>query len=157
MENWFIHIQRYFSRKKALFFGLLLLLMALLGGLVSQLRFEENISRMLPGSEELVEVNRLIESSGFMDRLFIHVYADGDVHPDSLTELADQLAERLSDTSYQGLIRTFEYQLTDEDQQAVYNYLSDNLPYFLSEKDYRYWINACNPIPSSLSFAVVTI
>ena len=91
---------------------------------------------MLPGSEELVEVNRLIESSGFMDRLFIHVYTEQDVSPDNLTDLADRLSQRLADSSYQGLIRTFEYQLTDEDQQAVYDYLTNNLPFFLQEEDY---------------------
>lgn len=109
--------------------------MLVFGWLASRLEFEENISKMLPDKADIMRVNQTIESSGFMDRLFIHVYTNED-NPELITQFADSLAITLQSSPESELIRELEYRLTEDQESSIYSFVQDNLPVLLEESDY---------------------
>jgi len=135
VEKVFINIYLYFKTKRALFAIILIAFLLVFGWLSSRLEFEENISKMLPDKADIMRVNQTIESSGFMDRLFIHVYSEEE-NPDLLTKYADSLAQTLNTCPDTNLIRALEYRLTEDQESAIYSFVQDNLPVLLEESDY---------------------
>jgi len=135
VEKIFINIYFYFKTKRVLFASILIAFLLVFGWLASRLEFEENISKMLPDKADIMRVNQTIESSGFMDRLFIHVYSD-EGNPDLLTQYADSLAQTLKTCPDTNLIRELEYRLSEDQESAIYSFVQDNLPVLLEESDY---------------------
>ena len=135
MEKVFINIYLYFKTKRVLFAAILIAFLLVFGWLASRLKLEENISKMLPDKADIMMVNQTIESSGFMDRLFIHVYSNKE-NPDLLTQYADSLAQILNTCPDTNLIRELEYRLTEDQESAIYSFVQDNLPVLLEESDY---------------------
>ncbi|MGB0402860.1 MAG: MMPL family transporter [Salibacteraceae bacterium] len=135
MESFFKNIYTFFNSKKIVFVGFVVAFFTVFGYLTFQLKFEENISKMLPAKEAIMKVNQTIESSGFMDRLFVHAYTELE-NPDLLTEFADNFAEKINNSPDSGLIRSFEYRLSNEDEQQVFDFVQSNLPLLLNEDDY---------------------
>lgn len=135
MEKLFTNIYTFFNTQKVAFIGFLIAFLAVFGYLTFQLKFEENISKMLPAKAAIMKVNQTIESSGFMDRLFIHAYSDTE-NPDLLTDFANDFAQRIQNSPDSALIRSFEYRLSDEEQSQIFDFVQNNLPLLLSQEDY---------------------
>tara|TARA_B100000508_G_scaffold140990_1_gene144879 strand:- start:1749 stop:5321 length:3573 start_codon:yes stop_codon:yes gene_type:complete len=90
---------------------------------------------MLPDKANIMRINQTIESSGFMDRLFIHVYSEEE-NPELLTNYADSLTNILNNSPDSGLIRELEYKLSEEQENKIFSFVQDHLPLLLEESDY---------------------
>lgn len=135
MEQFFVNIFKLFKAKKALFALAALLFLMTCAFLASKLSFEENIGKMLPQKAQIMRVNQTIESSGFMDRLFIHAQTTSN-YPGDLTQFADSLAHSLTNGNYSHLIRSINYQVTNKAETEVFDFVQQNLPLLLTDEDY---------------------
>lgn len=101
------------------------------------IRLEENIINLIPKSEEISKINAVLEGFKMNGRLIMHVY-----HEDSTQDKTGQLIEishALSDSlkeKFGVYIKDIKLEYNDSSIQVLYEYFSENLPFYLQEEDY---------------------
>ena len=127
------------SKKYRITFALLIIMIfGLAISLVSKLKFEEDITRMLPSDEKIQRVSRVSQKINFMDKLIINIsFRDSTMsRPQDLIRFADQLYDSL--INYQPeYIKDINYQVSDKLMIDLYDLFFENLPLFLEESDYE--------------------
>lgn len=141
MSQLFLQLNEYFRHRKTL---LAILLAGFLAGALAlglSLDFEEDISKIMPVDETVLELNELLENSDLTDRLVVNItYADTTVtpeNPDELIQFCDSLVAALQAQLDSTAIREIMYKIDESQFQQVYDVLYENLPLFLEESDYK--------------------
>ena len=94
MSIFFTFIYRVLKRNKILFFILLLISIGFCSYFAPQIKFEEDITRMMPNDAKIDRINKLLKNSKFLDRLVFTVSAADstkELAPEELASLADSL------------------------------------------------------------------
>lgn len=133
----FYSIFRWLQHRKAMFYLALPLIFVLLAYWTSRIRFEENITKLIPADESAAEVNRVLEAVTFTDHLVIHITAAPGSDETGLRAYADTFAQAIS-RSAGPLIEAMQVRLNDEQLIELVDLVSRNLPLFLDETDYRH-------------------
>jgi uncharacterized protein len=138
MGKLFIGIYDLIASKKWLFLSLIFACFLLAGFLASRLTLEEDIERMMPTDDKVSELNKILKSAKFMDKMvFTASLADSTaVDPDLLIDYVDALVDSLSQRYQPKYIDTIIYRFDDDIIQNVYSTFYANLPFFLTEEDY---------------------
>lgn len=127
------------SKKYRITFALIILgIFGLSISLVSQLKFEEDITRMLPSDKKIQRVSQVSQKINFMDKLIINIsFRDSSVtRPNELIRFADQLNDSL--INYQPeFIKDINSQVSDKLIINLYDLFFENLPIFLDKSDYE--------------------
>ena len=137
MPNIFITIYNLFQKFRVSSILLIVLIFGFSAYLITKIKFEEDITRMLPSDENIQRISEVSQNINFMDKLVINFsLADTtQTNPQKLIECADYLNVMLQ--KYQpDLIKNINYQVSDQVMNEVYNVFYNNLPIFLEEKDY---------------------
>ncbi|MCK5168477.1 MAG: MMPL family transporter, partial [Bacteroidales bacterium] len=139
MSGIFNGLYELFRKFRISFIFLILIIFGLSAWLVTKIKFEEDITRMLPSDENIQRISMVSQNINFMDKLIVNI-ALNDTNiasdPQKLIEFADQLNNKL--TNYQpDLIKNINYQVSDKVMYDVYDIFFENLPVFLEEKDYE--------------------
>jgi len=140
MANLILSLYHYFSKRKALLFGLLAALALLLAYSASRVSFKEDISAFLPKGHDTDRINHVYQNIGSANKLLVTVsMADTTAVPDEelIMEAVSQLVENLQQVdSAQTYFKKIEYQIEQQQILAVSQFLIENMPYFLTEQDY---------------------
>jgi 1-acyl-sn-glycerol-3-phosphate acyltransferase len=139
MQHIFSHIYNYFRKNPAIFYLLFLGSLALTGFFASKVRFEEDISSILPKDKKIEKLTRVFNNSKFADRLVVTI-SSKDTNkigsPDSLVAFAqvfsDEVRQKLGP-----YISRFQDKVEDEKTIQLIDAVSAHLPLYLDEKDYR--------------------
>lgn len=137
MSNIFYSIYQVFKRFKFTSIFLVALIFGLSVYLVSKIRFEEDITRMLPSDESIQRISNASQNINFMDKVIVNVSLNdsNQINPQKLIEFADLLNKEL--IKYQPeLIKDVNYTVSDKVVNDLYDTFFENLPIFLEEKDY---------------------
>lgn len=135
MERFFYKIYLRIQSYKAITFSIVL---ALLFGLVytsSLLKFEEDITKLIPENEKALTLNKVLDQVDFADKIVVHLKAEKKGTINQLTQVATKLVENIekdcSDyvTEIQGVVN-------DDDFEETLDFVYDNLPLFLTAEDY---------------------
>lgn len=134
----FVAIYNFFNRQKALFWSVFIGLSVALAFLASRIRFQEDISSMLPDSKAIHAMNDVISHTQAGEQVIFQVSLK-----DSTVEDRDSLIATATDF-YTGLqarcgqwIDTISLQIGGGMEEAMAGIFQDNLPLFLSEKDFQ--------------------
>ena len=138
MEKMFIAIYKYFEKNRLAFFisfGISFLLVAYFA---LQVRFEEDISKVLPKDKKIEKLNQVFQNSKFIDKLVVMVSLKDTAaeEPDSLVAFADKLASTVQ-AELGPHINKINYGTDDDLVMDLFNTIDNHLPIYLSEKDYR--------------------
>ncbi|MBO6035000.1 MAG: hypothetical protein J6P34_04000, partial [Paludibacteraceae bacterium] len=141
MSRFTLAAYRYLRQHKALLYILMLGSFAIFLALGLQIKYEEDISKLLPSntigdSEQLVFDNLKVK-----DKIFILFTAKdtadaGTVDTDRLAETCDAFCEHLIEEDKDTTINNILYSLDEELMYAGMEYALGNLPTLLTEKDY---------------------
>ncbi|MGM5631259.1 MMPL family transporter [Apibacter raozihei] len=139
----------FFSKRKGLFYSLTALLTGLLILFASKIKFEEDITRLLPADGKSEEIKNVLETARFSDKLIINIEGD---HPDDLKSYAkdfDSLA-RISCADY---IQKLQTRINEDKIGELMDFVQENLPLFLDEQDYKYLdsLIATQPIQNKIN------
>ncbi len=138
MTNLFYRFYLFTSRHKPISAVIFLILFIASLSVGYHIRLEENIINLIPKSAEISKINSILEGFKMNGRLIMHVY-----HEDSLPEDTQQLiaiSHQVSDSlteKYGEYISDIDLEYNDSSIQALYEYFSDNLPFYLQEEDYK--------------------
>ncbi len=139
MSNIFNSLYEIFKKIRISFIFLVLIIFGLSTYLVTKIRFEEDITRMLPSDENIQRISEVSQNINFLDKLIINIALhDTNLtsNPQKLIQFADKLNNSL--TKHQPeLIKKINYQVSDEIIYEVYDVFFNNLPVFLDEHDYQ--------------------
>ncbi len=139
MSNLFNALYELFQKFRISFIFLILIIFGSSAYLVTKIKFEEDITRMLPSDENIQRISMVSQNINFMDKLIINIaLSDTTLNsdPQKLIDFADQLNAKIS--IYQPeLIKDINYQVSDKIMYDVYDTFFENLPVFLEDKDYK--------------------
>ena len=139
METVLIRIYNFFEKRRALFFSVFAASFLLLGYFSLQVKFEEDISKILPKDKKIEKLNEVFQNSKFIDKLVITVSlkdSNAAAQPDSLVEYADSLEQAIKE-KLGAYVKKINARVDDGLAMDLYGTISDHLPIYLEDKDYR--------------------
>jgi 1-acyl-sn-glycerol-3-phosphate acyltransferase len=103
----------------------------------SRLRFTEDISKVLPHSEKIDNLNFVFSHAKFMDKIIVNIsFEDESIDPDRLSVFANHLIDSLESKYYPEVISSFDRPPDDQQVLKLYDEVYENLPLFLTDADY---------------------
>lgn len=138
METFFSAIYRFFAKRKALLFLCFFILLAAAGYFASRLKFEEDISKILPRDKQVEKLNEIFSQSKLMDKLVVMVsLKDTSIaEPDSLVSFSDELVAA-AEQSLAPYLKKINYRVDDDVTLTMFNAVQDHLPVYLTAEDYK--------------------
>lgn len=137
------NIYLFISKNKTLTFGLLLIWGAIATFFVMKLRFEEDITRVLPQNEKTNLTSKVLKQLNFSDKVSIIIEQKSNGELSDLQTLANEIQDSVT-------IRMNEYVhdiqgvVYDEQIEQSWHFINENLPLFLTENDYNSIENKLN-------------
>ena len=104
---------------------------------LSQLRFEEDITKVLPQNDKTNLTSKVLKQLNFADKISVMVTAE---KGGTLTDM-QALAETLRDTlnaSMTKYITSIQGIINEEEIDETWQFVNDHLPLFLNDEDYAY-------------------
>jgi 1-acyl-sn-glycerol-3-phosphate acyltransferase len=135
MHRLFIAIHHFVNRNKWLSVGIALAFLAIFGFFASRIQFEEDITRLIPKSDRTDETAKVLKQLNFADKITVIINAKKGATPEELTETATAFLDSLQ--SCNEYIIGVQGKVDEENQLEVYDFVYNNLPLFLDEKDYE--------------------
>ncbi len=136
MDIFFYNIYSFIASRKVWSLGVLLLFVFGLIFLVSKLDFEEDISKLIPESEDTKELQKVLKSAKFSDKLVVNIQLQADGTFEDLTNYTSQFIDSILVTS-DAFIENIQGKVSDEDVLETMDFVYQNLPLFLEENDYN--------------------
>lgn len=136
MGNWFFKAYQFLLRNKiASTFALLLLLFALIF-LVSKIRFEEDISKLIPINSENQDFQKVLKTVNFTDKIIVTIHRNDSTEVDELTQYATEFVDSLQTHSGK-YVKYIRGKVNDDDLLRTMGFVYENLPLFLDKDDYK--------------------
>ncbi|MGB1307946.1 MAG: 1-acyl-sn-glycerol-3-phosphate acyltransferase [Oceanihabitans sp.] len=136
MNKLFYNIYKWFAAQKLLGIGVLLALCIGLFFLASNIKFEEDITKLIPVNNKNAEAQKVLNTVNFADKIIINIKLDSLGSLDHLTQYATQFIDSITKSSGK-YIQNIQGQVAEEDIQETIEYVYKNLPLFLEDKDYQ--------------------
>ncbi len=140
MKFFFLKIYHFFDEHRSALWFTLLLVVALCVLSALRLHFVEDIGSFLPNNRENKRINEAYQHLGGDNKLVISIAMKdtaSEADLDLLSSVADRMAEKLTEADTSGLIKQVRYQVDDQEVEGIMSFVLDNLPYFLTDEDYR--------------------
>lgn len=136
MGNWFFKAYKFLLRNKiASTFALLLLLFGLIF-LVSKIRFEEDISKLIPINSENQDLQKVLKTVNFTDKIIVTIHRNDSTEVDELTQYATEFVDSLQAHSGK-YVKYIRGKVNDDDLLRTMGFVYENLPLFLDKDDYK--------------------
>src|SRR5690606_21575793 len=114
MGNWFFKAyQNLLNNKITSAFALLLLLFGLVF-LVSKIRFEEDITKLIPINSENEDFQKVLKTVNFTDKIIVNIHKKDSVETDELINYASEFIDSLQNTS-ENYIKNIRGKVNDDD------------------------------------------
>ena len=138
MEKILLQIYNFFKERQPALYFTFAAFFFVAGWFALQVKFEEDISKILPNDKKIEKLNQVFQNSKFMDKLAVTVFlkdTTAPVQPDSLVAYADALVENIQQ-KLSPFISKINYKVDDELAMELFGTVSDHLPVYLNDKDY---------------------
>jgi len=140
MDKFFIAIYRFFEKRKALMYGLLILSSVIFVYFGSKVQYEENIAKLLPQTDVANESGLAFGNLRVKDKIFIQLTSASDepIAPETLAEYCDELVNNLleKDTATH-YIANILHQIDDDLIINGLDYALTHVPSFVSPEAYE--------------------
>ena len=139
MSHLILSIYDFFARHRALLFVLLLFLTAFCLFSAYRLGFKEDIARFLPNDSENARINNAYRDVILSNHITVYCSATDttDEARAEQVEAIDALAERLRTMPDADRIQRLRYRIDPAEMMEVAEFVTDNMPYFLTDEDYQ--------------------
>ncbi|EHQ42535.1 1-acyl-sn-glycerol-3-phosphate acyltransferase [Myroides odoratus] len=135
MANWFYKIYQWGEKNKLLFFISVVLFISCMAFGAWNIKFEEDITRILPKSEKSNVTAKVLEQLRFSDKITVIIEKQKGGTTDDMVELASHLFDTLA--TKKAYIKHIQGKIEDENINETIAFVYQNLPLFLDEADYQ--------------------
>jgi predicted RND superfamily exporter protein len=95
MSIFFLAINSYFSKNKFRAIGIILTLLLVLFFFATRIKFQENITDLIPSNSESEVTSKVLKQVNFADKITIIINSKNAGTPDDLTSCANQFIDNL--------------------------------------------------------------
>ena len=134
METFFYYLYRLINKNKLISIGIGIGFLILFGFFASKIKFEEDITRIIPKSERSDVATKVLTQLNFADKITVILEKKGNGTDDDLAEIAQTFLDSIQ--SCNEYIRDIEGKIDDENIQETFEFIRTNLPLFLDKADY---------------------
>ncbi|MEP3208047.1 MAG: MMPL family transporter [Maribacter sp.] len=114
---------------------ILSLVVAALGSIASKIQFDDDITKLIPATEDSRKIQKVLKSIAFTDKIIVTIRRQGQGTVTDLTSYASAFLDSLEQTK-KTYIKNVQGKLNDEDLPNTLNLVYENLPLFLDPLDY---------------------
>ncbi|WP_430614466.1 MMPL family transporter [Flavobacterium sp. JP2137] len=134
MHQFFYQIFLRVNRNKTLSILLSLVALAIMGYFASQIKFEEDITRIIPKNEKTTISSKVLKQLKFADKISVIIERDSLGTTEDLSEMAQVFLDSIQRLS--PYINTIQGQLDDDNISETFDFIYAHLPLFLEAEDY---------------------
>tara|TARA_R110002012_G_scaffold322083_1_gene554869 strand:+ start:43072 stop:46755 length:3684 start_codon:yes stop_codon:yes gene_type:complete len=136
MTNFFYNIYLWITSRKLISFLGLLVVVSGLVVLASNITFEEDITKLIPTSDENEDAQKVLKTVNFADKIIVNITRESGASVQDLTQYASQFIDSL-ETHSQPYFTKIQGQIPDETVLNTLDFVYENLPLFLEAEDYN--------------------
>ncbi|NOQ91687.1 MAG: MMPL family transporter, partial [Flavobacteriaceae bacterium] len=103
----------------------------------TKLDFEEDISKLIPQSEETKTLNKVLNNTDFSDKIIVNISTRKDGTAENLIAYAEEIIDSLQ-LHCNDYILNIQGEISNDDMVNTMDFVYNNLPLFMEEKDYQY-------------------
>ena len=140
MEKALLWIYSYFRNNRGVFYAVFIGSFLLITFFSFRVKFEEDISKIIPKDKKIEKLNEIFQNSKFIDKLVIMVSmkdSTSAAQPDSLVSFAEQLDTAITQHRLNPYIKKRNFKVDDNLVLQLFETLDQRLPVYLNEKDYK--------------------
>lgn len=137
MEKLFLELYSVFRNKKILFSAIVFFVILTAIILDFRITLEEDISKTLPGENDRITL--VLKHSRFTNKIILNIFSSDSLKPadpDSLISFAGELTDSLQNQNFSRFLAGSTYKISDSVAGDLINIFYENLPVFLTEKDF---------------------
>ena len=138
MEKILLNIYLFYQKRQPALYLTFAAIFLTAGWFAMQVKFEEDIAKILPKDKKIEKLNEVFQNSKFMDKLVVTVSLKDTAaaaQPDSLVSYADELAENVQE-KLAPYISNINYKVDDGIALELFGTITEHLPVYLNDKDY---------------------
>jgi 1-acyl-sn-glycerol-3-phosphate acyltransferase len=141
MSTFFLFVFKICNRNKIISLITLLLFLSVATYFVNNLKFSEDISKVLPKSDKIGKMSFVFENSKLLDKIVFNIHLTDSSESDEtlLLNFTKEFSKALSDKFIPSHLKSIDKAPDNKSMQEVYNFFNANLPLFLNEKDYQHF------------------
>lgn len=139
MSALFLAIYKRIENHRIISLFVLVLFIAVSVYFAGRLKLSEDITKILPDTEKINNMNFVYSNSKFLDKVVFNISLKDTTNnnPKLLSDFADSFIDSLTARYIPELIQSIDLAPDQSDMLKVYDVVYRNLPIFLSEEDYR--------------------
>ena len=136
MGRCFFKIYQFIESKKLLSFGIISIIIFALFFIASNIQFEEDITKLIPKNKINSNLQKVLKTINFNDKIVVNISRRSDGSVDDLTQYAEELIDSITKNSGY-YINKIQGKVNEDDIQNSLEFVYENLPLFLDEVDYK--------------------
>ncbi|WP_459209518.1 MMPL family transporter [Aquimarina rhabdastrellae] len=136
MSNIFFKIYNIIKTYRLIAWPLILAFIVGIAILAQHIRFEEDITQLIPNNEKSEVTQRVLNTVSFADKIVVNIETKGEANADSLVNYAQDFVNRI-EKELSTYVKDVQGQIDDEKVIDIYDFVYDNLPLFLTDEDYK--------------------
>jgi len=126
----FISVNKIWSLFGLIFlFGILLFL-------AQKIEFEEDITKLIPSNSKTEELQKILKSVNFTDKIIVNIQRQPQGTVEDLTHYAAQILDNIEKNTA-GFVNKIQGTVEESEIDSTLDFLYENAPFFLNEADYN--------------------
>ncbi|MBT7241801.1 MAG: MMPL family transporter, partial [Flavobacteriaceae bacterium] len=102
----------------------------------SKIEFEEDITKLIPSNDKTSEMQKVLETTNFADKIIVNISRKSDGTTDDISQYASQIIDSINKSSSE-YVKQIQGKIQDEDFLETLDFVYQNLPLFLDDSDYK--------------------
>ena len=136
MHRYFYAIHQFVNRNKSLSVAMALALLFVFGFFASRIKFEEDITKLIPTDEKSDVTAKVLKQLNFADKITVIFHARNGGTSEDLAQMATVFTDSLK-KSCKPYVNSVQGKVDEENIQETIDFVYNNLPLFLEDKDYK--------------------
>jgi predicted exporter len=136
MSDFFYSIYLKLKQKPILFAVSLFIVFIVLGWRLLNISFAEDISKLIPQNKHNQNLQKVLNTASFSDKIIVHIKKEQDVSTEELTNYAEDFISEINKTEH-NYIKNIQGVIEESSVFESLDFVYENLPLFLTEADYK--------------------
>ncbi|MGQ7947271.1 MMPL family transporter [Flavobacterium sp. WC2509] len=137
MQKFLFDLYSFITTRKFLSLGIAIAMILILGFFAFRISFQENINQLIPSNDKSGITSKVLDQVNFADKITIIISRKETASTEDLTAYANDFLDSL-DSSCKPFVGKVQGKIEEENIQETFDFVYDNLPLFLDQKDYEH-------------------
>ena len=136
MGKFFLNFYYLIQKRKSASKIALVIIFGILVWMASNITFDEDISKLIPSNSENEQLQKVLKTVQFADKIIVHIERQNDGSTDDLTDYATRFLDSLAEHS-NPFVLDIQGKIEDETIFETLDFVYNHAPLFLKEADYK--------------------